>query len=197
MVIMHSLRLQNEAYYDGHNGPRPKAKPKPKPKTTDPVPLRALSTDEVTRLYERAVEGAGCEYLGTYSAWGGPDVNTWAAKTRHRDTAFVANTDTIEDEGTHWTLFYLPKDPASPPYFFDSFGRDPANMGRPMWRNYLRAIADRRWGAGKGRPEWDVHERRADTGASHGRLRTAVRAGAVVKEQRVEDASSCCGCWDY
>lgn len=119
--------------------------------------LQALSTSEVTRLCERVVEGTKCDYLGTYSAWGGPDVATWADKTRKCDTAFVANTDTIEDEGTHWVLFYLPQDTTKPPYFFDSFGRDPAHMGRPLWRNYLRAIADRRMHGktASTRPVWE------------------------------------------
>jgi hypothetical protein len=104
-----------------------------------------MSTDEVTALCRRVVEGTGCTYLGTYPAWGGPDVAEWAKRTKKEgDTAFVANTDTVEDEGTHWTLFYLPRDVDRPPYFYDSFGRDPARMGRPMWRNYLTAIADRR-----------------------------------------------------
>ena len=122
------------------------------------VTLKALTTDQVTELCERAVKGTDCEYLGTYPAWGGPNVATWERKSRDGDTAFVANTDTVDDEGTHWTLFYLPKNRSTPPYFFDSFGRDPAHMGRPMWRNYLQSIADRRCtgrrDAVKGKPKW-------------------------------------------
>lgn len=123
--------------------------------TNPPLSLDALSTDEVTRLCKRSVEGTGCKYLGTYPAWGGPDVKTWAEHAVTQDTAFVANTDTVEDEGAHWTLFYLPKDLTDPPYFFDSFGRSPDRMGRPMWRNYLRAIANCRGPRiGGGRPVW-------------------------------------------
>ena len=122
-----------------------------------PVTLRALSTDEVTAACERVVEGTGCNYLGTYSAWGGPSVDEWMKRSARADTAFVANTDTVEDEGTHWTLFYLPRDVDRPPYFYDSFGRDPTKMGRPMWRNYMQAVADRRMGGrtSSTRAKWD------------------------------------------
>ena len=119
-----------------------------------PTSLKSLSTDDVTRLCRKAVQGTDCVYLGTFSAWGGPDVRTWDQKTTTSDTAFVANTDVVEDEDTHWTLFYLPRDPAEPPSFFDTFGRDPEKMGRPLWRNYLRAIAYRRNG---GRWERNKH----------------------------------------
>lgn len=101
-------------------------------------------------MCKRAVRGTRCKYLGTYSAWGGPSTTTWDDKTQKYDTAFVANTKTIEDEGEHWVLFYLPADESKKPYMFDSFARNPKEMGRPLWRKYMNTIAYKR-----GQPDWN------------------------------------------
>lgn len=84
-------------------------------------------------------------------------MDEWIDAARDRDSAFVANTDVVEDEGTHWTLFYLPRDESRRPYLFDSFGRTPTSMGRPLWRAYMDAVATRRPG-GDGR--WDMNTHR-------------------------------------
>ena len=84
-------------------------------------------------------------------------MDEWIDAASDRDSAFVANTDLVEDEGTHWTLFYLPCDKSRRPYLFDSFGRTPTSMGRPMWRTYMDAVATRR-GGGDG--QWDMNTHR-------------------------------------
>jgi hypothetical protein len=81
-------------------------------------------------------------------------VDKWVAMSRRHDVAFVANTDLKEEPGTHWVLFYMPQDLKRRPFFFDSFGRDPPEMGRPLWNNYLAAACRRRGGDGK----WDDKE---------------------------------------
>lgn len=117
-------------------------------------PLAALGSDDITRLCRRAVKGTGCDYLGTYAAWKVPHVNEWVARARHKDVAFVANTDLAEEPGTHWVLFYMPRDPRRRPFFFDSFGRDPREMGRPMWQEYLAAACRARGDT----DNWDENE---------------------------------------
>jgi hypothetical protein len=116
--------------------------------------MKALATDAITRLCRRAVKGTPCKYMGTYAAWKVPHVEEWAARARDSDVAFVANTDLAEEPGTHWVLFYMPRDPSKRPFFFDSFGRDPHEMGRPGWNAYLTAACKARGGDGK----WDDNE---------------------------------------
>jgi hypothetical protein len=129
--------------------------------------LNALTTDQVTRLCKEVVKGTDCHYIGTYAAWKGPDTDEWIEKSKKVDTAFVANTDVIEKEGTHWCLFYLPADPTEPPYLFDSFGRVPTAMGRPLWRKYMETVAKKRVAAYPKVPaKWaynDVRVQDADT----------------------------------
>jgi hypothetical protein len=117
--------------------------------------MKALTTDRITRLCRRAVKGTGCRYLGTYAAWKVPHAEEWVARAEDSDVAFVANTDLAEEPGTHWVLFYMPQDTSKRPFFFDSFGRDPHEMGRPGWRAYLAAACKARGGDGK----WDDNER--------------------------------------
>jgi hypothetical protein len=64
--------------------------------------------------------------------------------SKNLDVAFVANTDIVEKEGTHWCLFFLPNDLFEAPYLFDSFGRMPTAMGRPYWKNYMDEVTRRR-----------------------------------------------------
>jgi hypothetical protein len=107
--------------------------------TRDPhsCEFKSLSTPEVTELCKRVVEGTGCRYLGTFPAWGGPSADEWAAGSR--PSAFVANTDLRENDGTHWCLFFLPRE--GKPYFFDSFARDPHACNRPFWTNFLARVS--------------------------------------------------------
>jgi hypothetical protein len=116
-----------------------------------PKEYKALSTDEVTELCEDVVDGTDCRFMGTFSALGGPSTVEWVAAARSRDSAFVANTDLKENDGTHWCLFFLPKDETRKPYFFDSFARDPHAMGRHYWTNYLAETSRLRGGDGT----WD------------------------------------------
>jgi hypothetical protein len=106
--------------------------------------LSALSTDQVTDLCRKAVQGTNCHYIGTFAAWTGPNTDEWIDMSWDFDTAFVANTDVVEDEGTHWCLFYLSSDPTDPPFFFDSFGRLPIHLSRPYWTKYMQTVANKR-----------------------------------------------------
>jgi hypothetical protein len=115
-----------------------------------------MATDEVTHLCRSVVKGTRCKFLGTFPAWQMPHVDDWLAQSRLRDTAFVANTDVKEDEGEHWVLFYMPCERNRRPFFFDSFGRDPHQMGRPLWQEYLKEACLRRGGDGK----WDENDAR-------------------------------------
>ena len=117
--------------------------------------MEPVTTGALNRYCGRAVKGTPCRYLGTYAAWQIPSAEEWVEYSRKSDVAFVANTDLREEPGTHWVLFYMPRDPSRRPFFFDSFGRDPPEMGRPGWTAYLKAACRVR-GGGDGK--WDDNE---------------------------------------
>jgi hypothetical protein len=106
--------------------------------------LKELTTDEVTRVCRAAVRGTDCHYIGTFAAWQGPDTDEFLEEAKELDAAFVANTDVVEKEGTHWCLFFLPADLTEPAYLFDSFGRLPTSMGRMYWSDYMKTITEKR-----------------------------------------------------
>jgi hypothetical protein len=116
--------------------------------------MEPLTTSTLNRYCKRAVKKTPCNYMGTFAAWKIPSAKEWVRASRDSDAAFVANTDLAEEPGTHWVLFYMPQDPSKKPFFFDSFGRDPPEMGRPGWDAYLKAACHYRGGDGK----WDDNE---------------------------------------
>jgi len=61
----------------------------------------------------------------------------------HRPAAIICNTDPSDQEGTHWTAFYLPKSKQQPVEFFDSFARKPEYYS-PHFTKFLEENA-KKW----------------------------------------------------
>ena len=83
------------------------------------------------------------DILGACWAWCGK------ASDQLYGAAFVANTDTKDEDGDHWVVFYFPspyhKNRTYGAYFFDPLGRSPLDNGHAEWEELLSSWSTDAW----------------------------------------------------